>query len=370
MELITQQDLILVNNLYKRKYSNNTILSNATEYERSELLIIRRKLKSIAHYFANYYQSRFGPFEVEMSTGNPVAQSSNLNNVWAGLFKGNTNKQYAAQISFVINRSEACLDVGFYFGRASARSLNETEKKNLERQLQDIGRNLSLSLENNKNLEEKYNLLFDFGFNAYIKGESVTALNWRKNIAKEPNSSQIVAKIYPNNFNVIEKSEIDSYVAQVIFLMGFTNRIALTSEMSPALTTQQYIKKAQRFAEIGLKGELHILQLEHIKLKKWGYLDSDYPRHVALESNTFGFDILSKNEDGEDIYIEVKTTTRAKEDIYSRSFFMTSFEFQTYERNKSNYKLARVYNVENVALVEYIDLEAVVKKPDCYIIEY
>ncbi|WP_308132007.1 DUF3883 domain-containing protein [uncultured Flavobacterium sp.] len=370
MEPITKQELELINSLYSRSYSNNTIISNASNAERDSLLLIRRKLKSYANYFSNKYQLDFGPFETEMSTGNPVGQSTTLNNVWAGLFKGNTNKQYAAQISFVINRFEACLDVGFYFGRASARSITADEKRVLETQFLQLGKNLSFSLNQNKNLEERYNSLFDFGFKASIDGNPVSPLEWRTGIAQNPQSSQITAKIYPNDFNIIESSTIDSFVAQVIFLMGFVNRNATASEIPPPINPEQYIKKAERYAEIGSKGELFILEKERKRLEELGFLDSEYPRHVALESSHFGYDILSKNDNGEEIFIEVKSTTRTSDDVYSRQFFLTNHEYETYNKNKKQYKLIRVYDVENLATIEYIDMETAIKKTNGYIIEY
>ena len=60
------------------------------------------------------------------ATGNAIAiGGTNFKRVWSGIFKGAENKQYAAQISFVMNPNEACLDVGFYFGRASGHSFDK-----------------------------------------------------------------------------------------------------------------------------------------------------------------------------------------------------------------------------------------------------
>lgn len=367
METLTRNDFTLINELYKRTYTDNTILSNASANERVELLQIRRKLKTLANHFANKY-NMFGPFNTEMSTGNPVGQSGHLNNVWAGMFKGNSNKQYAAQISFVINRLEPCLDVGFYFGRASARSLSFEEKQNLTRQLLEMGKNLSTSLNNNESFRSRYESLFDFGFQAFANGENVSSEKWRDIISVDPHNSQIIIKIFPDDYGVSLK-EIDSYVGQVIFLMQYINRVAKEDEITPAISAEQYIKKALRNAEIGLLGELFIMEQEKIKLKKFGF-DINFLRHVALESNTFGFDIWSKNDLGEDMYLEVKTTTRLRKDSYSRRFFLTSFEYETYLRNKANYKLVRVYNVENDPSFEYIDIENAVRKTDGFIIEY
>ncbi|MEN2490231.1 DUF3883 domain-containing protein [Flavobacterium sp. B11] len=370
MKKITANDLKLINDLYSRSYTRNTILSNANESERVQLLLIRRKLKSIAEYFSAKYVSNYGPFETEMSSGNPVGQSTNLNNVWAGFFKGNSNKQYSAQISFVVNRFEKCLDVGFYFGRASSRSITNEEKRILESQFKEIGANLSASIEKNVYIKERFNSLFEYGFKAYLNGNPSTPNQWKEGIAINPQSSHIIAKIYPDEFGEIENAKLDLLVAQVVFLMGSIDKVTEADKVIPPLTSEQYIKRAERLAEIGLKGELFIMEQETEKLERLGFLNNGYPRHVALESNRFGYDILSKNELGEDMYIEVKSTTRTIDDIYSRKFYLSNHEHNTYVNNNKNYKLARVYNIENLASVEYLNLEEVIKKTDGYIIEY
>jgi hypothetical protein len=370
MEKITENDLILVNDLYSRSYTRNTLLSSASELEREQLLLIRRKLKGIAEYFSTKYATDYGPFETEMSSGNPVGQSTNLNNVWAGLFKGNSNKQYSAQISFVINRFEKCLDVGFYFGRASARSITKVEKRILEIQFKEIGANLSASIENNIYVKERFNSLFEYGFKAYLNGNLSTPFKWKKGIALNPQASHIIARIYPNEFGEIESTKLDLLVAQVMFLMGSIDKVTESNKVIPPLTSEQYIKRAERLAEIGLKGEFFIMEQEAHKLERLGFLNNEYPRHVALESNKFGYDILSKNELGEDVFIEVKSTTRSIDDIFSRKFSISNHEHNTYLNNNNKYKLARVYNVENSASVEYINLSEVTKKADGYIVEY
>ncbi|MBN9284850.1 MULTISPECIES: DUF3883 domain-containing protein [unclassified Flavobacterium] len=366
---ILENDLILINNLYQRRYSNNSLLTNASHEERIRLLDIRRKLKSLADFFAHKYENDYGPFETEMSTGNPVGQSTNLNNVWAGLFKGNSNKQYAAQISFVINRFDSCLDVGFYFGRASSRNLSNQERINLENQFAVLGQNLSNSLEKNLTLQNRFNEIFDFGFKSFLNSNPTTPFEWRSGICINPRASQITIQVYPKN-GIIDLDEVDFLIAQIIFLMGYVTITATSQTKLPPFSTDQYLKRAERLAEIGLKGEIFILQKERIKLNRLGFLSNDYPKHVALESNIYGFDILSKDDNGEDIFIEVKTTTRNFEDSHSRQFFITSNEYETHERNHGKYIIARVYDINNDPIVEYLDLRKLRKVTDGFIVHY
>lgn len=372
MEAITKKDLELINSLSKREYKDNTLLSNVSEEEKQNLTKIRNKLKILAEYFAHKYNSSYGPFETSVSSGNPLAiGGKRLNRVWSGMFKGASNKQYSAQISFVMNPSEVCLDVGFYFGRASGHSHDKEKRYELENALKSLGISLSEAITTNSDMKEKYNSLFDFGFSTYSNGIAVLPDEWSNIIKVDTKNSQIVAKIYPDDFDIIENSSIDLFVSQIIFLMSAIKQTS-TNEISIIipLTPEQHAKRAERLAQIGLKGELFIMDSEKNKLKQAGITDTYYPKHVALESMSSGYDVASIDENGNKIFIEVKTTTRRKEDINSKIFFISSNEFETYLKNKKNYKLYRVYDIENNPSYEEIDLEIVNKRPDGFIVEY
>lgn len=372
MEQITKYDLILINNLSKRNYSDNKLLSKASILEKEQLDKIKSKLKVIATYFANKYTDSYGPFETSVATGNDIAiGGTRFKRIWSGIFKGSENKQYAAQISFVINPNEPCLDVGFYFGRASGHSRNKEERYKLENQLKNLGLSLSNSIINNDKFKQNYFDLFEYGFTAYSKGENVSSSNWYQLIRENAKSSQIIAKIHPNDFDIIENSTIDSFVSQVIFLMGgiSSENEKLMPVIKP-LTPEQRAKQAERLAEIGNKGEMFIMQTERERIRSLGLDYINYPKHVALESTSYGFDITSLDEKNNEIYIEVKTTTRREDDLNSKQFFISSNEFQVYEINKQKYKLYRVYDIENTPNYKIIDLEKISKKADGYICTY
>jgi hypothetical protein len=358
MEQITKSELLLINKLSRHTYSNNKLLSKATEEEKEQLDKIKRKLKEISTFFSEKYKDSYGPFETSVVTGNDIAiGGTRFKRIWSVIFKGAENKQYAAQISFVLNPNETCLDVGFYFGRAQGHSKSKEERLRLEEQLKRLGISLFDSIRNNKQFKQKYLYLFDFGFTAYSANKNVTSENWLNLIVDNTKSSQIIAKIYPNDFNIIENSTIDSYVSQVIFLMGgvSSGTEKANPEIKP-LTPEQRAKQAERLAEIGTKGELFVLKMEKERLSKLGINNENYPRHVALESTIFGYDIISLNEQNQEIQIEVKTTTRKKEDINSRQFYISLNEFEVYKKNKKTYKLYRVYDIENNPNFEILEL--------------
>lgn len=304
--------------------------------------------------------------------GNPMTRGNTLNYVWSCLFKGAPNKQYAAQISFVIDRTKPCLNVGFYFGGASGHSLNPEQRVYLENLLNKLGLPLSNAISNNPDLQSKFNSLFDLGFTAYKDGNAVLPNDWLNVINHDPKNANILAKIYPNDLGVIENSTIDFYVSQVIFLMSTITapNVDPTTPLIKPLTPEQWAKQAERLAQIGLEGELFVLKHEISKLNLLGITQSGYPKHVALESSHHGFDILSLDDKSQEILIEVKTTTRKREDDNSKRFFISSNEFYVYSKNKTKYKLYRVYDIENNPFFEELELDSVTKSPDGYIITY
>lgn len=371
MEQITTSDLILINNLSSRIYSKNTLLSNANEQEKEQLSIIKSKLKEIAKFFSKKYND-YGPFETSVVTGNDIAIGGiNFKKIWSGIFKGADNKQYAAQISFVMSPSKTYLNVGFYFGKAQGHSKTKEEKAKLEKQLKDLGSSLQNTVNTNESFRQKYFNLFDIGFIAYSNGEKITGEKWITKIKESASNSEIIAKVYPNSLGIIESSKIDFFVSQIIFLMsGISNQNPNRKFQIPPLTPEQYAKKAERLAEIGSKGELYIMEIEREKLKSFGITHSEYPKHNALDSTTYGFDITSINKDMEEIYIEVKTTTRTQSDPGSRKFFLSSNEFSTYRNNKSKFKLYRVYDIEGDPSFEELEIEVLDKVIDGYTCRY
>jgi hypothetical protein len=370
---ITKGDLSLINSLSSRKYIGNRLLSNATENERNQLKEIKEKLKSTAEYFANKYSYAYGPFETSVASGNPIAiGGKNFNRVWSSIFKGGDNKQYAAQISMVMNPQELCLDVGFYFGRASGHSVTYDQRIILEEQLNNLGITLSQAILSDTILNEKYNALFDLGFRPFANGNFVLSDTWLNEIRTHTKSSQIVVKIFPNDFDIIENATLDYYISQAMFLMSaFTNRtISKTKHYLKPPTPEQRAKQAERLALIGQKGELFALDYEKGRLKSLGIKFQPYPKHVALESMTFGYDILSIDENKNELYIEVKTTTRTQEDPYSRQFSISLNEYNKFTKYKSQFKLYRVYDIDGSAHLEELDLTLAKKMPDGYIISY
>lgn len=113
-----------------------------------------------------------------------------------------------------------------------------------------------------------------------------------------------------------------------------------------------YFRYLQRFqSEIGEKGEQYILDVERRKLKNTDYKDK--VEQISKKDNSAGYDILSFEENGTELYIEVKTTDN-NDDI----FFITQNELKKAENLKDEGKRYLIYRVVNI-----------LSSPSFYIIE-
>jgi hypothetical protein len=124
----------------------------------------------------------------------------------------------------------------------------------------------------------------------------------------------------------------------------------LTVNQSKNLTSQEvetnlkgrytnHIENERENKRIGNLGELLVLQYEKEKLKKLEI--NKKPEHVAKsKGDGLGFDILSYDEEGEEMYIEVKTT----KGNLSSPFYLTRNELERSIQDEENYYLYRIYN--------------------------
>lgn len=365
LPLLTREDLALIQELGSRSYSDNSLSSNCNEFEKSRFRSIKHdKLKPIAQNFMARYENDYGPFECSISSGNPLTRAGTLNRVWSGLFKGSENKQYSTQISFVLAPKEMCLEVGFYFGRSSSRS-GKLDLSKLSQRMNSIAKKLSERVLNDPILLEKYEQLFDHGFQAYSKGKKVAPIEWLHQITESPKNSQIQTKIYLNDEGIIDSTRLSTSVSMIIFLMSLVPSWSggKTKKRIPPLSPEQRADQAALRTLIGYKGEKFIFEIEERKLKSVALNPNQYLRHVSLESDHFGYDIESSDSNGNVMFIEVKTTTRIKEDPRSQSFYLSANEFEYYKKNKHNYYLYRVYAIDSGnPSFEIIDLKDA--KPD------
>lgn len=109
-----------------------------------------------------------------------------------------------------------------------------------------------------------------------------------------------------------------------------------------------YLEREQLNKSLGELGEQTVLEYERWQLKKMGKDQlAKQVYWVSKDDDGAGYDILSRNLDGTDKFIEVKTTRLGKE----TPFFFSKGELIFSQRNTGNYHLFRVFNFDSDAKI-------------------
>jgi len=127
--------------------------------------------------------------------------------------------------------------------------------------------------------------------------------------------------------------------------VNFAAEPKATYHRSPIKTN--YLEREQRNQKLGFLGEELVIEFE-----KWNLIHqgkekfAEQVRWISKEEGDgAGFDILSRNFNGTDKYIEVKTTKLAKE----TPIFFSKNELDFSVENSGNFHLYRVFNFEEQA---------------------
>lgn len=103
-------------------------------------------------------------------------------------------------------------------------------------------------------------------------------------------------------------------------------------------------RKAENRELLGLKGEEYIYKSEIEKLENLGKPNlAKKVKLVSFKDDSEGYDIKSYDKNGNVILIEVKTTTRAKQN--DGGFWLTSNEYEVGKKNP-NWKVYRVWEID------------------------
>lgn len=126
-----------------------------------------------------------------------------------------------------------------------------------------------------------------------------------------------------------------------------------------------YLEREQNNRLIGELGEEVVIQFEKWRLISEGKASlADKIEWVSKDQGDgLGYDVLSKNVNGSDRYIEVKTTKLSKE----TPIFFSKNEFEFSKKNSNNYHLYRLYNfvekpqmfMKNGAFDEFCSVEPI-----------
>lgn len=137
-------------------------------------------------------------------------------------------------------------------------------------------------------------------------------------------------------------------------VLDFTKIIESPPELSTVMESEvkyqkkpikiNYLQREQNNITLGEKGEKLVLEFEKWSLKQLGK-DSlaDTVEWISKHDDSAGFDILSKNSNGTDKYIEVKTTKLTKDS----PIFFSKNEYEFSLMKNLDYNLYRVFNFTN-----------------------
>lgn len=151
----------------------------------------------------------------------------------------------------------------------------------------------------------------------------------------------------------IISSFVSQEVADFVLNTSIFNR-ALVDSPKPGLINEpvpsyrqkpikiNYLEREQRNSKLGELGEKFILEYEKWKLIQSGKESlADKVLWVSKEEGDgAGFDILSRNNNGSDKYIEVKTTRLGKE----TPIYFSKNELQFSQQNSRNFHLFRLFD--------------------------
>jgi len=245
-------------------------------------------------------------------------------------------------------REEVELIVSEYFEMLSKEQLGITfNKSEVRRRILPLLKNRSNgSIEfKNRNISA---VLARIG-QPYIKGY-VPAYNYQKQLLEDAVFSYIQKKPEAENAFKIFAESIPSPKA-----LTFDQMLEDMPTMAPAFQEPEliygspikvnYLELEQRNQKVGQMGESIALDYERWRLAKAGQEGlADKIEWVSqTKGDGLGFDILSKNTNGTDRYIEVKSTKLTKE----APFYFSTLEYDFSKRNRSNFFLYRVFNLKD-----------------------
>lgn len=108
-------------------------------------------------------------------------------------------------------------------------------------------------------------------------------------------------------------------------------------------------------AEIGIMGEEFIIAREKEKLQHTEY--HNIIRHVSKTNNSAGYDILSYEIDGTELYIEVKTTDKNYDSFYlTQNEISTALELQKLGKKYLIYRVVNIMAEPSYSIIEDISV--------------
>ncbi len=146
----------------------------------------------------------------------------------------------------------------------------------------------------------------------------------------------------------ISKFDIEEYLElKVIKKSSINKRVfsykAIEDEERLAAYMADYIAQHKSNIDIGMAGENFVLEYERECVRKYNLPEDKEVVWISKDvGDGLGYDILSYDSQGNEIFIEVKTTPGDEKS----SFYITANELLKSEQEKERYFLYRVFNFD------------------------
>jgi len=175
-----------------------------------------------------------------------------------------------------------------------------------------------------------------------------------KEVDKESENKKATSLIGNNDIHITteNKENVENVTEPTLSVTEITQHIKNISDRTTNIkreflrNTINYEERQQINSQRGNKGEEIVLEYERKRLKEQ-FVDSsiiDKVRRVSLESDDYGYDILSFSSDGKPRYIEVKSTSKEPGNF---TFFYSANELSTAKRLGNEYTIIAVFNVDS-----------------------
>lgn len=313
-----RDNLLLRSNHYKllkKKLNESTVLLNKYEGERAKEVKAKRRAD----------EQRL------------IDQVTYLDGIFNFVFnKKIDNTNYNRAVDFIETASELrkkYIDAGLYFYTTldNETLLEKTARDKIDYYI-DYGNSLTQRLPTNGKLDKS---LVEIDGNRSV-GDIVTMKSSRNDVN---------AHVEGLSVKLVDKEDIGKSQEKTSARKNLGSYLHKTN-------TIDYVKQYESNVELGLKGELIVLQWEKNRLKKegLGFL-STRVRHVSQElGDSAGYDVLSYDVDEREIFIEVKTTKNNE----SARFYLTPNEVEKMRSSQSYYIYRLVINNDENAELHII----------------
>lgn len=147
-------------------------------------------------------------------------------------------------------------------------------------------------------------------------------------------------------------------------------RNALHKKPSLKASKVNFESKHKANKRVGDFGELFVLEYEKAKLKSYGLKNKNVQRVSTIYGDGLGYDILSYDKDGKELYIEVKTTCGK----IDSEFYVSANELHRSIIDSEKFLLYRVYEFDKKSLkgkiaFKYGSLQELCISPQSYTIK-